>query len=167
MKKKALVLGGGLQGVLAAFKLDKIGYEVTIVEKSEKLLNKASRVNEGKIHTGIIYANDKSFDSAKYMMKSAMCFDTMIEGIVGERAPWEKWLSSPFYYIKMKSSLLSVIELDNFYDKINEHFDEVYKGRSTYLGTSPEWLIKKLDYIPNYLSSDFVDAVWETNPRVS
>lgn len=163
MKKKALVLGGGLQGVLAAFKLDKIGFEVTIVEKSEKLLNRASRVNEGKIHLGIIYANDKSFDSAKYMMKSAMCFDTMIEEIVGERAPWQKWLSAPFYYIKMKSSLLSVKELDDFYDKINEHFDEVYKGSSTYLGTSPKWLIKKLDYIPNYLNSDFVDAVWETN----
>jgi L-2-hydroxyglutarate oxidase LhgO len=97
MKKKALVLGGGLQGVLAAFKLDKIEYDVTIVEKSEKLLNRASRLNEGKIHLGIIYANDKSYDSAKYMMKSAMCFDTMIEGIVGERAPWQKWLSSPFY----------------------------------------------------------------------
>ena len=63
---------------------------MTIVEKSEKLLNRASRVNKGKIHLGIIYANDKSYDSAKYMMKSAMRFDTMIEGIVGGKSSMVK-----------------------------------------------------------------------------
>ena len=59
-----LVLGAGLQGAGVALELAQRGIPVTLVEQDEVALNRASLRNEGKIHLGLIYANDRSRDTA-------------------------------------------------------------------------------------------------------
>ena len=58
--KQVIVLGAGIQGACVALLLQKRGYRVTLVDKGTDCLQFASRVNEGKIQLGHVYANDSS-----------------------------------------------------------------------------------------------------------
>ena len=42
LNKKILVMGGGIAGITAALEASKAGYEVTLVEKEDKLGGKAN-----------------------------------------------------------------------------------------------------------------------------
>jgi len=163
MNKKALVLGAGIQGILVAMQLAKKGYEVKILDKSCKALNRASRFNEGKIHLGLIWANDRSFETANYILDSAMAFAPVIEELVGEKAPWQNWLSTPFDYVCMQDSMLNKEELQTFYDKLESKYQQDYFANANYLGTRPDWLIRPKKEIPSYLNQNMVQGVWETN----
>lgn len=163
MKKKAIVLGAGIQGVLSAFQLAKKGYSVVLLDKAIKPLSRASTVNEGKIHLGLIWANDPSFDTAEYMMESALKFAPLVEELVGCKVPWQNWLSKPFDYVCVNDSLLTPIEINIFYEKLEALYQEKYKGDFTYLGTSPDFISKQKASIPSYLNKSKVSSIWETN----
>ena len=50
-----IIVGGGIFGSYAALKYAKKGYTVAIVEKDSSLLNRASKVNQARLHTGLHY----------------------------------------------------------------------------------------------------------------
>lgn len=54
-KADFLIIGGGLFGVYAALYLADKGQEVILIEKEEKLLRKASIVNQARLHGGYHY----------------------------------------------------------------------------------------------------------------
>ena len=52
------ILGAGLAGVGVALELSRRAIPVTLIEQDPLPINRASLRNEGKIHLGLIYAND-------------------------------------------------------------------------------------------------------------
>ncbi len=59
-KPKIVILGAGLQGVSVALELAHRGVQVLLIDQDQQPMNRASLRNEGKIHLGLIYANDPS-----------------------------------------------------------------------------------------------------------
>ncbi|HEX8944702.1 MAG TPA: FAD-dependent oxidoreductase, partial [Gemmatimonadaceae bacterium] len=58
------ILGGGMLGVCTALELARRGRPVTLIEGATRLLDGASRWNEGKIHLGFLYAADPTLSTA-------------------------------------------------------------------------------------------------------
>ena len=54
------VLGAGIQGVCVALALEVAGHTVALIDQAEDCLLRTSLRNEGKIHLGFTYANDRS-----------------------------------------------------------------------------------------------------------
>ena len=62
---RAAVLGAGLAGSCVALELTDAGFEVALFDRAEQPLTRASAANEGKIHLGLVYANDPSGRTAQ------------------------------------------------------------------------------------------------------
>ena len=74
-----VVLGAGLAGVCTALALSRRGRRVTIIDQAPDCLLRASLRNEGKIHLGLVYANDPSARTAHLMLEAALRFDRVVE----------------------------------------------------------------------------------------
>ena len=83
-KKIAIVIGGGVQGCTIALKLEQQGYSVKIIEKNSSLFYGASLNQEGKVHTGMIYALDDTMRTAHKIINDAVLFAPYIEELIGK-----------------------------------------------------------------------------------
>ena len=84
----ALVLGAGLQGVGIALELAERGIASTLIDQDELPLNRAGLRNEGKIHLGIIYANDRSRGTAFLQLDGALCFARVLNRWMRGDSAW-------------------------------------------------------------------------------
>ncbi len=55
MSKSAVIVGGGFFGCSMALMLRELGLEVTVLERADELLTRASRVNQARVHGGYHY----------------------------------------------------------------------------------------------------------------
>ncbi|WP_291378070.1 FAD-dependent oxidoreductase [Demequina sp.] len=125
------VIGGGILGTLCALLATERGYHVTIVEQDPQLWRRASRVNEGKIHLGPIFAlGDEA--THRLMVRGALAFAPVVERAVGHRVEWDRLASDPFRYLVMEDSLASPEELAARYAAINRVAADV--PGTSYLG---------------------------------
>ncbi len=101
-----LILGAGLQGAGVALELAQQGISVTVVEQDEIPFNRASLRNEGKIHLGFIYANDRTRGTAFLQLEGALRFRAILDRWLG---PGAEWLvrSTPFHYLVARDSILT------------------------------------------------------------
>ncbi len=132
----ALVLGAGFQGVCAALALNSRGYRVELIDQAAGCMERASGRNEGKIHLGLVYANDDSFRTASLMLDASLAFAPLLETWLGHRLDWAQMTSTPFTYAVMKDSLLSLDKICAFYERVQAAYHDRLDGR-TYLGKSP------------------------------
>lgn len=121
--RKIAILGGGGLGVCAALELAQRGYKVEIFEAHDEPLKKASYANEGKIHVGFIFAMDKSFQTAKKMLDGAIHFFDYLSRWADVKS--EECLSTPFYYLVHKGSLMSASALNPHYQKCVDYFSQI------------------------------------------
>jgi glycine/D-amino acid oxidase-like deaminating enzyme len=98
------VLGAGLTGVATALELAGRGARVTLIEQDERPLNRASLRNEGKIHLGLIYANDPSLRTARLQLRGSLQFRTLLSRWMGATAE-RLGRSTPFVYLVAGDSL--------------------------------------------------------------
>jgi glycine/D-amino acid oxidase-like deaminating enzyme len=135
------VLGGGLTGVATALELAKHGTKVALVEQDELPINRASLRNEGKIHLGFIYANDRTFGTARLQLQGALRFRALLARWIGVRANALR-RSAPFLYLVSTDSLLSKEELAAHYAAVErECGDYLSQARDLdYLGDRPQRL---------------------------
>ena len=56
---KVAVVGGGIFGCTAAWKLAKEGYDVTLYEKNDDIISQASNINQYRLHRGYHYPRSK------------------------------------------------------------------------------------------------------------
>src|SRR5258708_37571275 len=106
---RVAVLGGGFQGVCIALELAMRGVEVDIYEKESRCITQTSTNNEGKIHLGFVYGNDRSGRTARKMVAGAAAFAPLMHRWIGDaidRVP----ISKPFHYAVHRDSFLSVDE---------------------------------------------------------
>ena len=111
--KKALILGGGMQGCCIALMLRKHGYEVSIIDKSKDILNRASYNQEGKIHLGFVYGMDTSMKTANKLLSDALYFGPYFEYLIEEKLDWEKLKSINYNYLVGEDSLLTPEEVES------------------------------------------------------
>ena len=78
------VIGAGLTGVATALELARAGVSVTLVDRDRQPLNRASLRNEGKIHLGIVFANDASLATAALMLDGALSFRALLARWIGD-----------------------------------------------------------------------------------
>jgi glycine/D-amino acid oxidase-like deaminating enzyme len=78
------ILGGGILGSCTALELARRGQPVTIIEGATRLLDGASRWNEGKIHLGFLYAADPSLRTATRMIPGGLAFPELVARHIGQ-----------------------------------------------------------------------------------
>jgi glycine/D-amino acid oxidase-like deaminating enzyme len=142
---RVAVLGAGLQGVAVALELARRGVDVDLFDQDEVPINRASLRNEGKVHLGLVYANDPSGATARSMLDGALSFGRLLERWTnGESAGVA--LSQPFRYLVARDSLLGADDLACHYAAVeSDYLDRLRDDPSLqYLGTRPERLAAPL-----------------------
>lgn len=138
---QVVVLGAGIQGICVTLGLLQRGYRVTLIDKAPTFFSRASLRNEGKIHLGLVYANDASFQTADLMLRAALEFGPQIESLLGRPLQWPRLVSQPFVYVVARDSLLSTRQLVDFYERLDTRYRELLtRNRGHYLGTTPQRL---------------------------
>lgn len=156
------VLGAGLTGVATALELANQGVHVTLVDQDPCAVNRASLRNEGKIHLGLIYANDRTLATARLQLEGALSFRSLLHRWIGPRADTLP-LSTPFVYLVARDSLLSADQLEQHYAAIESLYREHIRHDAAidYLGTQPTRLYTRCapGRIPKPLPADhFISA---------
>ncbi len=108
-------------------------------------MNRASLRNEGKIHLGLVYANDRTLATAKLQLQGALSFRSLLARWIGPAADRLR-CSTPFNYLVASDSLLSPEELSEHYAAVETLYAE-HRAQDLgldYLGTRPERLYWRL-----------------------
>lgn len=144
-KTAVAVIGAGIQGSCIALELAQRGFDVVLLDQDEVALNRASLRNEGKIHLGFVYANDKTFASAKLQLQGALCFRPLLAKWIGPAANQLR-CSSPFNYLLADTSFLDTQALTEHYAKVESTCVEMLlqNHQLDYLGSRPTRLFSPL-----------------------
>ena len=124
---RVAVLGGGLQGACVALELARAGVQVDLYDRSDRLVSQASAQNEGKIHLGYVYAKDRSLETARLMIRGALCFAPLLRRWIGsdiDRVP----VSRPFYYAVHRESQLCAGAVEDHLRACNAIAREIGNG---------------------------------------
>lgn len=143
--------------------LSQRGYKVDLYEEHSEPLKKASYANEGKVHVGFIYAMDRSFHTAESMLIGAVNFMEYLQRWVDVKP--EEMISTPFYYLVHKGSLLNASQLNSHYQKCCQVFDELSGGgKKKYLGLFDSLEAKLLprSKIQDVANPEFIEDIFET-----
>jgi hypothetical protein len=116
---RVAVIGAGIQGVGIALELSRRGASVDLIEKRDACLTRASLHNEGKIHLGFIYANDRSLATARLMMDCALQFEPILTDWLEAPLP-DGLVSSPFDYVVHRDSLIDEETLGAYYRTVSD-----------------------------------------------
>jgi glycine/D-amino acid oxidase-like deaminating enzyme len=143
--KTVAILGAGIQGACAALALAARGCRVELFDQAREPVTQASLWNEGKIHLGLIYANDPRNRTSHILLQGAPHFDSALRRLTGRSRP-AGLVSSPFNYVVHRTSQLSV-------DAVAAHFGAV---ASRYRAVRSATGLSYFDH-----ESDFV---WEPMP---
>jgi glycine/D-amino acid oxidase-like deaminating enzyme len=166
MGARVVVLGAGLAGVCTALELAQQGRGVTIVDQAPDCLLRASLRAEGKIHLGLVYANDPSLRTLGVMLEGALRFDRIVERLVGRPMAWDELRSSDFIYAVLPGSLRTPEELAETYALLQSQYDRLVESDSlTYVGTRPRALAWQLteDVAHRWLAPGMSSGVFATS----
>jgi quinone-modifying oxidoreductase subunit QmoB len=148
--RKILVIGGGITGISAALDAAKVGYDVTIVEKEEKLGGYAAKVRKqlpiGQPYTNLInpLIADK-IREVESISNITVKTGTMVARIAGQPGDFTVTLKKPGEAIEFDVPFplppemkvdASGKELDK--DKLNEAYKEFNKGKNDILTLDPK-----------------------------
>ena len=107
---KILIVGAGLFGCAIGYELNKVGHQVTIIEKDSDIMMNASKLNHNRIHFGYHYP--RSLDTAKQSLDGLEYFtEHYTESIVSG--------FSNHYMVAKDGSNITPTEYLEFCDKLN------------------------------------------------
>lgn len=160
-----VILGAGIQGCCIALELAQQGVEVTLLDRDETPMNRASLRNEGKIHLGLIYANDRTNATGSLMLKGALHFHPLLKRWLGAAIEQLRY-STPFYYLVAKDSIMTPAELATHYDSVESCYKKLLQENPdlNYLGQTPDCLYQPLtqDRMAAHFQPDQFLAGFET-----
>jgi len=141
-----VILGAGLQGSCVALELAGRGIDVVLVDQDEIPMNRASLRNEGKIHLGLVYANDRTLATATLVLQGALYFHYLLAKWLGSAIDQLSY-SIPFAYLVATDSLLTADELAKHYSAVESEYHRrlVQQPELNYLGKRPEQLYRRLN----------------------
>jgi len=140
-----VILGAGLQGACIALELARRGIEVVLLDQDDKPINRTSLRSEGKIHLGLVYANDHTFATAALMLQGSLHFHYLLSKWLGSAIDQLSY-STPFYYLVADDSILSLDELANHYAAVETEYHRLLTQapQLNYLGKLPGKLYRPL-----------------------
>lgn len=156
MKENVIIMGAGIQGVCCALALSNLNIPVTLIDKTPEPLSRASLRNEGKIHLGFIYANDPSFRTASLMLRTAICFSSMIESFLGYELDWKPLRSRKFNYLILEDTMLTQESILAHYTLLQNEYEKIKDPSLHYLGNRPDELFIPTDLQIPELNRDVV-----------
>jgi glycine/D-amino acid oxidase-like deaminating enzyme len=158
-----LIAGAGLQGSCIALELALRGLPVVLLDQDLLPMNRASLRNEGKIHLGLIYANDPTFKTARLQLTGGLRFRSLLERWIGKAANNLRY-STPFTYLVARDSVLTPEELAAHYARLEEEYRAqlLANPKLDYLGAQPAVLARKLDAVPAQFAADRFQAAFAT-----
>ena len=112
--------------------LASAGISVDLYDKNDRCVTQASAQNEGKIHLGYVYANDRTLRTARTMIKGAIAFSPLMRRWLGSAIDAVP-VSAPFCYLVHADSLLGVDDVERHF----RHAHEIALDESR--GTEPEY----------------------------
>lgn len=101
---QVLVMGGGISGTITACLLHDRGIDTAIVDPASRLVDAASRWNDGKIHLGYTFMGTPSLATAALMQDGAGAFLDVLERVIGGPLPASAW-GEPVVYVVDETSL--------------------------------------------------------------
>jgi glycine/D-amino acid oxidase-like deaminating enzyme len=129
------VIGAGLQGCCAALALARRGADVHLYDKEPALLTGASRWNEGKIHLGYIYANDRGDGTLERLLDGAASFAPLLREQAGLE-PEALQISQPFTYLVKRDSQLPAEAVATHFARVDAAIARRREAGFDYLGRS-------------------------------
>ena len=99
------IVGGGIMGTLAALALAGRGHRVSLFESRARLLEGASRNNEGKIHLGFTYGLDPTGETPRVMARYGSAFMASLSALVPD-LPRAALLANEVVYARHRASVL-------------------------------------------------------------
>lgn len=116
-KKHVLIIGGGVFGLTSAIVLGEAGYTVTLVEKENDIMSKASLVNQNRIHYGYHYPRSNS--TAQESLQGLASFKEFYGDAFYET--FDK-----YYAIAKRGSHINAEEFTKFCENNNLQLKEAY-----------------------------------------
>ncbi len=158
----AVVLGAGVQGVLAALMLAQRGHKVTLIDRRREMMTGASLNYEGRVHLGLIYAMDRSFSTSARMAADALHFAPVVERLSRQRPDWASLSSTCSRYLVHHESHLSADQLEDHFHQVERAVLEGLRDdRLSYLGQRPTHVARRAA-IPADVSPADIMANFET-----
>ena len=164
---RVAILGGGCAGACAALELAANGHDVDLYDENAAPISRASRHNEGKIHLGLLYANDTSLRTARTMIAGALRFASCLNRWIDFNVDTVT-LSTPFHYAVHRSTMVGVDELERHYDRCRRLFEEMAAASGlSYLGLDEGWYIEQLarSEVDRLVSAEHFLTVFRTCER--
>ncbi|MBA3506928.1 MAG: FAD-binding oxidoreductase [Betaproteobacteria bacterium] len=162
------VLGAGLAGAGTALELASRGVEVTLIEQDAEPVNRASLRNEGKIHLGLIYANDATLRTACLQLEGGLTFRALLHRWTGADSE-TIGQSTPFFYLVAHNSLLSPAQLATHYAAVERAYHARLRESPEldYLGHRPPSLTRQLAPFEfgHFKDREAIAAVFRTEER--
>ena len=141
-----VILGAGLTGSSVALELASRGIASTLIDQDARPMNRASLRNEGKIHLGLIYANDRSLGTAFRQLEGGLHFRRLLTRWIGS----DEWLerSAPFHYLVARSSIVPAEALASHYAAVEARCRAALEADPNldYLGARPGVLTRRLEH---------------------
>lgn len=131
---RVAVLGAGLQGACVALELAEAGIAVDLYDREDACLTQASAQNEGKVHLGYVFGNDRTLSTARLMIRGAAVFEPTLRRWLGtdlDRVP----VSEPFHYAAHRDSLLTADEVGDHLTACHAFVAEEFGSASGYFGS--------------------------------
>lgn len=113
-----IIIGGGIFGAYAALYLAKRGHQVCIIEKEAALLQKASIVNQARLHSGYHYP--RSVATARMSDDNKLRF-------TAEHKPFINFTFEKYYAIDRFGSFTDGQQFERFCNYINIKCDRIYE----------------------------------------
>ena len=137
-----------------AMELASAGIGVDLYDKNDACLTQASAQNEGKIHLGYVYANDRSLRTARTMIEGALAFAPLMRRWVGAALDTVP-VSTPFHYAVHADSLLGP-------DDVEQHLRRAHAiACEASRGCAPDYFGSDYAVPPARMSDADLDACFD------
>jgi hypothetical protein len=153
--------------VCTALALAERGIAVDLYERDDTLLSRASYWNEGKIHLGFVYAQDRSRRSAVTMLEGALSFRRLLTRWMTSAA-FDAAVSDPFIYAVHRDTMIPVDALEDHFHAIDRVFSALAAGRRPHYVASTEpalWRRHEPAETRALFDADAVVASYQTQER--
>jgi glycine/D-amino acid oxidase-like deaminating enzyme len=110
--------------VCTALELAERGVEVDLYEQSALLISRTSYWNEGKVHLGLVYAQDRSRKTVRAMLEGALRFRPLLSRWI-ETDALDRALSDPFIYAVHRTSLVPPAAVEAHFQAVAELYESI------------------------------------------
>lgn len=164
---RVAVLGGGITGACVALELSERGVAVDLYEQDSQIISRASYWNEGKIHLGLVYAQDQSRKTVRTMVEGALRFRPLLERWIGT-ALLDDATSNPFTYAVHRDTMVSPASVEAHFRAVADiHRDVSQRPGAVYISPFEGGLWERNDsgVTTSLFDEDEIIASYRTEER--